>query len=693
MLNQENKSKKSLLSLLLLSVTLLLVYSNHFHNAFHFDDSHTVVHNVFIEKTSNIPLFFKDGSTFSSLPTNQSYRPLVSTTLAIDYALGNGRSDTFWFHVTSFTIFLIQGWLMYFLFRKLLDIVWKKESNFFASLFAVSWYLFHPANAETVNYIIARSDSLSTMLVILGFVLYQYSEVSRKYFLYIIPVLIGTLTKPPAVMFAPLLFLYILFFEKQASLISILSRKERHKFIDALKAAAPAIILCAAAFIFVQKMEPDTWTPGGSSRFNYMITQPYVIVHYFMTFFLPFRLSADTDWTTFTSVTDVRVFLGVMFILSLITAAIWASLKQLYRPIAFGILWYLIALVPSSSIIPLAEVMNDHRLYFPYVGLVLAVTWTLVLLIKRMYYRLSDFNLYKPTLYTISLLLIASYAFGTYRRNEVWKTDESLWKDVTIKSPGNARGLMNYGLSLMGRAQYDEAEKYFLRGLELWPGYSYLHINMGILKESTGKLAEAERYFRNAEQLGPQFPNTYYYYGRFLKNRGRLTEAVPKLRRCLELSPAQVDARSLLMDALFDLQEYEALKKEAEKALQINPADAKALTYLDAGVNKKSKIQILTEKVDKEPTAGNYLDLSMEYYKAGKYPETIAAAQRALELKPESAEAYNNMAAAYGALGQWQMEIDMCKKALEINPNLEIARNNMKWAQSQLDKENAAKQE
>jgi hypothetical protein len=40
------------------------------------------------------------------------------------------------------------------------------------ALLAVSWYLLHPANAETINYIIARSDSLSTLLVVVSFVFF-----------------------------------------------------------------------------------------------------------------------------------------------------------------------------------------------------------------------------------------------------------------------------------------------------------------------------------------------------------------------------------------------------------------------------------------------------------------------------------------------------------------------------------------
>ena len=68
----------------ILLIGTLIAYSNHFRNGFHFDDSHVIVDNVHIRNVRNIPLFFKDGTTFSSLPSNQSYRPVVSATLAID---------------------------------------------------------------------------------------------------------------------------------------------------------------------------------------------------------------------------------------------------------------------------------------------------------------------------------------------------------------------------------------------------------------------------------------------------------------------------------------------------------------------------------------------------------------------------------------------------------------------------------
>ncbi len=63
---------------------LFAVYSNHFHNAFHFDDTHVIEQNLYIRSLSNLPRFFTDALTFTSLPENAVYRPLVSLTFAFD---------------------------------------------------------------------------------------------------------------------------------------------------------------------------------------------------------------------------------------------------------------------------------------------------------------------------------------------------------------------------------------------------------------------------------------------------------------------------------------------------------------------------------------------------------------------------------------------------------------------------------
>src|SRR5260370_31144855 len=111
-----------------LLLAVLATYSNHFQNGFHFDDSHSVVTNPYIRSLTNIPRFFADARTSSSVPPNWNYRPLVSTSLALDYRLGGGLHP-FWFHVSTFVWFLVQLALMFLLFRKILDIARPDTAN------------------------------------------------------------------------------------------------------------------------------------------------------------------------------------------------------------------------------------------------------------------------------------------------------------------------------------------------------------------------------------------------------------------------------------------------------------------------------------------------------------------------------------------------------------------------------------
>ena len=510
---------------------VVAAYSNHFHNAFHFDDSHTIVNNIYVRDIGNIPLFFTDGTTFSSLPSNQSYRPLVTTTVAIDYYLGKGAT-TFYFHLSTFIFFILQGFLTYLLFLKVFDHTEKSSANPYIALLATAWYLLHPANAETINYIIARSDSLSTFFIILAFVLFLYSPFARKRHLYLLPVAVGALAKPIAGIFAPLLFAYLLLFEKATAPPEKKSdqpekkpdcRKkkpmaEKDKFsnrVHVLKNALPAFIFIFAVMLFIKRMDPPTWTPGGSSLYNYVITQPFVILHYFTTFFLPLNLSADTDLYPFTTVADIRFIIGTAFLILLTATAVVSIRYKKLRPLAFGIIWFILTLAPTS-LIPLAEVMNDHRVFLPYVGLALGFGWSASLVVRKLTRASKSPGAVMRVAAAIIGIALLSYAYGVHERNKVWNTEETLWKDVTEKSPKNGRGLMNYGLTLMSRADYEGAGEYFRRALDINPDYSTLHINIAILEDSIGNHREAEKYFQRAIANSSGYPASYFYYARFL---------------------------------------------------------------------------------------------------------------------------------------------------------------------------------
>lgn len=676
------KKRPLLIYTILLLLVVTAVYSNHFHNGFHFDDEHSIVDNPSIRSLKNVPQFFKDGTTSSVLPQNQAYRPVVTTSLAVDYALGNGY-DLFAFHFITFLLFLCQGLLMLVLYKKLLNTSTATPYAGYVALLTVAWYMLHPAIAETVNYIIARSDIQSTVAVLAAFVLFIKSPFCRKTFLYLIPVGIGTLAKPPSVMFAPLLLVYLLFFEEQIGLIETFKKANFKKVWNAILKSIPSFIFCGAMYLLISKLTPKTWEPGGSSPVQYLITQPYVILHYFGSFFWPTGLSADSDWGILPSINDFHFFIGVVFILAMILIALFTSTKTKLRPISFGILWFFLALVPTSSIIPLGEVLNDHRMYFPFVGLAISVSWSISLLISKFADVSGPLTSKSRILILLPIFLIlCTCAYGTWKRNQVWHDEESLWRNVTLKSPKNGRGLMNYGLIKLNEGNYTSAEKYFDKARLLTPGYSFVYVNLAVLKEKTGNYADAETNFLKGLELGPSYASHYFLYGQFLYHRARFLEAEVMLQKAVDISDSYMNSRELLLNTYMLLGQWEQLKALANSTLKIAPGDTGALDALEQSNKRKTKAEIKADKTRLAPTAQNYLDLGLAFYNEGKYEQCIAASNQAIKIRAAYPDAYNNIGCAYNAMDQFDKSAEAFKMALAINSKYELAKNNLPISQA-----------
>jgi tetratricopeptide (TPR) repeat protein len=631
----------------LLLLMLIEAYSNHFKNPFQFDDAHTIQNNDAIRSLKNIPSFFKDARTFSSLPANQIYRPGVTTLNAIDYWLGGQQEpQPLYFHISIFISYVLLGILLYFLFLKIFDESVKHEWNRYFALFGAGFYALHAANAETVNYVIARSDSFSTLMIVLSLVIYLYKPTWRKKLIYLIPVMIGFFVKEPTIMVAPLLLVYILLFIKDLSVSQWFSAKGIREGFSAAFSLLPLFILVILLFILSSKMAADTFVPGETSQWHYIITQPFVIVHYFNNFILPMNLSADTDWVPLTNLFDDKVITGTVFLIILIGAAVYCSGKQALKPITFGIAWFLLALLPTS-VIPLAEVLNDHRTFFPYIGLAMAAAWLFGLSVIKFQNRISSSLVHKLTVIALPFLLLFAHAYGTRQRNKVWSSGETLWQDVTIKSPNNGRGLMNYGLALMRNGNYDGALDCFQRALKLLPNYSYLYVNMGVLKSAMGKQDEAEQNYKQALLLNPGNPECYYYYSSWLRSQGRFKEAFDQASAGIKVSPEHTGNKLLYNE----------------------------LAALSAG--EADQLQLAEKTAKEKPGVDNYISLSLLYYQKQQYEKCIEAANEALKLKPDCIEAYNNICSAHNILGNYDEAVKAGQKALTIDPDYQLAKNNI----------------
>ena len=230
---------------------------------------------------------------------------------AFDYWLAGGKLNSFYFHLDIFLWYAVQCVLMFFLFRNLMNRAKPHRWNGYLAIFAVAFYALHTANAETVNYISARSDSFSTLCVIASLLLYQY-EKPRKLLLYLVPATIGIWTKQTTVMLVPILFLYTLLFEENMPAGDRM--KARRAVARAAGKTIPAFALVVGLFLLNQLV----LTPGSTVSHNedvsnlaYFATQWHVIVHYLKNFILPVSLSADPDFAINVLVDLTRAGLAV----------------------------------------------------------------------------------------------------------------------------------------------------------------------------------------------------------------------------------------------------------------------------------------------------------------------------------------------------------------------------------------------
>jgi protein O-mannosyl-transferase len=679
------KGRTLLLCLGLLGA-VLAAYANHFQNRFHFDDAPTVVENQFVRDLHNIPSFFKDARTFSANPAGQVYRPLVTTSLAIDYRLAHNDYKPFFFHLSTFLWFCVQLVLMFFLFRRIMEMADPHPSNLWTALLAAAFYGLHPAIAETVNYIIQRGDLYATLGVVASLFCFIAWPEQRKWGWYLIPAVLAYLSKPPALIFPLLLLVYVFLFEQSGTLNGW--EKNRAKWIAAFRAVIPALLVTALVGILAWKMTSPTFNGGSLSPWLYRATQPWVALHYFVTFFLPAGLSADPGWPVVSNPFTLEALAGYLFLAALLAAAWWTSRRRSLRPIAFGILWFLIALLPTS-LTALADVTNDHRMFFPFVGLALAVFWALRLVVFEKTARLTTNPLWVRGALGAVLVVLLLAGIGTHFRNQVWLNEESLWHDVTLKSPENPRGWMNYGLAFLTRHDFGSAYVHLQKAETLAPNYPPVEANLGLAAAGLDRPTEAEEHFRRALDLAPGLPESHLFYARWLLQVGRLRESKEQAEEALKINRLYLPARDLLGSVYARMGDTRGAEQVLEETIRLTFNDEVARRYMADRAEREK--QAMAARFPSNMKPEELVNMSARFCREGNFPDCLAAAQRAADLRPAYAEAYNNMAAAYLAMGRFDDGIDAARKAIEKKPNYADAKNNLEFGLAQKAKAGKSK--
>jgi tetratricopeptide (TPR) repeat protein len=365
-----------------------------------------------------------------------------------------------------------------------------------------------------------------------------------------------------------ILLLYVLLFEADGVSGNL------RKWAGALRAILAALALAGAGGYLLARMQPKPAGNWADSPFLYRITQPFVALHYFKEFFLPTDLSIDAGWGSVRPL-SLQAVAGYAFVLGMVGVALAASRTRRGRPVAFGILWFLAALLPTS-LTPLADVTNDHRMFFPFVGLTLAVCWSLRLALFRQTAGLTANPGWVRGAAVAVMALLAVEGVGTWHRNQVWFTDESLWHDAILKNPRDSKAWTNYGIVFLAQGDYETALPSLQRAAALDPSNSAAQVGLVNALVQLHRNDEVAPHFQRLLDLNPPKPDAYIAYAEWLNALGRLAESGALLERAARLYPPTVELRQARLV-------YFLARDAAGRIAAIGALDANHDTILSAG--------------------------------------------------------------------------------------------------------------
>jgi hypothetical protein len=409
------------------------------------------------------------------------------------------------------------------------------------ALFSALFFVAHPVQSQAVTYIVQRYTSLVAMFYMLSLVSYIKSRLSDKiatrftfYGLSFISAVLAMKTKENAFTLPIIIALYELLFLTGPS----------RKRIVLLIPLTLTMLIVPYSLIDINK-SPEQMFVGlgdatkiqtGVSRFDYLLTQFRVIVTYIRLLFMPLNQSVYYDYPVYNSFFDITVLLSFGFLVCIFGFGVyllrrsWKG-KAAGHIVAFGILWFFIALSVESSIVPIAAVINEHRIYLPSMGALMA-------LVSGSFLITGKHKKAHPVTVSILVLAILLLSISTYSRNKVWKSEVSLWEDASGKFPYSAVVYDHLGTAYFSKGLTDKAIRQYETAIRLRPNFSTVHNKLGYAYNSKGMTEKAIQHYRIAVGLKPSYLKAHFNLGLAYMKKGLKDEAGEEFKTVLRIRPS-----------------------------------------------------------------------------------------------------------------------------------------------------------
>ena len=488
------------------------VFAECWNHPFHFDDA------LFLQS----PQVTDPGDPWYMLRPSQS-RPLTYLTFYANYRFGGANPRGY--HLVNWMIHLTNVALVYglvlLLARRFPGTIAGRLGRWLP-LIAASVFALHPVQSEAVNYVYQRSTLLATLFVLASLLTFLWSErINRRWLAY--PWVVGfwllAVAGKESALVLPLVFVVYLWAhspDRPSLKRSIGKVRGLLVFMVGLAAggAGWSLYNLAASDEKTLGFGTEEWGSG-----SYLVGQISVAVTYLRFIMWPAGHSIDHDpeyhglgsW----------VFWASLLLLSMLVA--WAlRLKRIQPTASFLILSFFALLAPTSSIIPSADAMFEHRLYLPMVAGSAALAWCYALLAGRMVQGRKW-----RTLVVLVPAIAAGilYSARSRERTWLWRDNVGLWEEAAEVAPAKARVHYNLGVSYLG-VDPARARAEFLKTIELKPDHGPALYNMGWLEQRQARRQSAEIYYRQALEADPGYWQVHQSLGNIAVVSGRVDEAI-----------------------------------------------------------------------------------------------------------------------------------------------------------------------
>src|SRR5262245_48805406 len=615
----------------------IVAYYNSFDGAFILDDVRAIRDNPSIRRLW--PVWHAMVAPPNSGITS---RPVVSLSLAVSHAMtGLGVRG---YHVVNLVTHLLAALALYGIVRRMLESDKLRDRYGSAApglaMVAAAIWVVHPLQTESVTYIIQRAESLMGLFFLLTLYCsirgFQSPHPAWWYLAAIVACALGMGTKEVMVSAPLLVLLYDRLFVP-GSLQELVRRRW------GLYVGLAGTWLILAAVLGLMRVEQQLVLVKDLTPGRYAMTQFGVIVHYLRLSYWPHPLVLDYLWPVATGFFSVLPWATV--VLALMAATAWALLRGHWA--GFWGAWFFLILAPTSSVLPIGDVIFEHRMYLP---LAAVVVLSVVGGYELLGWACHRFGLSKDVgrwgAICLVVLLIVVLGSLTIERNEDYQSQFSVYRDVVLKRPDNARAQNNLGIELNKLGRTAEAENHFAAAVRLKPDSAEAQGNLGMALLRRGQIDQAATHLSEAVRLKPELWEPHFALGVALKERGDVQRAIAEFVRALELKPNHAESRAQLSEALI----------KAGKSPE-------AVAKLGASGSPKPS----SPRAPSSPQA--HYELGNTLYLQGKMAEAIGEYSDAIRLNPRFAEAYNNLALAVLAQGDVDGAIKHLSTARRLKPD------------------------